>query len=39
MMPSLTMGGAWCPSLTPVEKVQTGTSSCTLPALIWSSGL
>ena len=39
MMPLLTMGGAWCASGTPVDSDQAGTSSLTLSAVIWSSGL
>src|SRR5262249_27307242 len=37
--PLLTIGGAWCPSSTPVEKLHTGTSFLTLVVLIWSRGL
>jgi hypothetical protein len=37
--PSFTMGGAWWPLVTPVEKVQTGVRSCTFDASTWSSRL
>jgi hypothetical protein len=39
MMPLFTIGGAWWPSSTPVDSVQTGTSSLTFSLVIWSSGL
>ena len=39
MTPLLTIGGDWCPSFTPVEKVQTGVSFVTFCGVIWSSGL
>jgi hypothetical protein len=39
MTPLLTIGGAWWASEMPVESDQAGTSSATLSAVIWSSGL
>jgi len=37
--PSLTIGGDWCASVTPVEKVHAGFSAATFAGVIWSSGL
>jgi hypothetical protein len=37
--PLLMIGGASCPSTTPVENVHTGTRLFTFEVLIWSSGL
>jgi hypothetical protein len=39
MTPLLTIGGAWWPLVTPVEKLHTGCSRVTLPRVICSSGL